>query len=411
MHCTQPGRLFGEKLAAGARDERAVMDHRGVAVGFDGVSQQYALARGRVHALRDVNLEIPAGSLTVLLGPSGSGKTTALRLLAGLEEPTEGDIRIDGRSMRGVAPRDRDVAMVFQDYALYPHMTVQENMAFGLRMRGVGRTERNEAVVRAAAMLGIEHLLNRRPHALSGGEQQRVALGRAIVRRPRVFLMDEPLSNLDARLRLHMRTELRTLQRQLGTTTVHVTHDQEEALTLADHLAVLIDGRLRQFAPPLTIYREPADREIAEFVGAPPMNLQQFAVAADGAVHWARGEWGRVRLPNHVASALVESRGVVIGFRPEAARWFPRHGTSSCDAGGESDSSGGLTIPDAAVDLVEPVGPHTHIYARTSGDRPVVVRVEPSCAPELNWRGSIHVPAAGLHFFSAGTDGRRLPTA
>lgn len=238
-------------------------------ISFQNVSKSF----GDTRVVDDLSLEINDGEFVVLLGPSGCGKTTTLRMLAGLESVTSGDIRINGERVNDVPTQHRDLAMVFQSYALYPHMTIAENIGYPLRVRKLEKSERAERVKRVAAMLEIESLLDRKPRQLSGGERQRVALARAIVREPRAYLMDEPLSNLDARLRVQMRGELKHLQHQLGTTTIYVTHDQAEAMTLASRVAVMKKGRLQQFDTPMNIYNHPANRFVAEFVGSPSMNF------------------------------------------------------------------------------------------------------------------------------------------
>ncbi|GAB4255859.1 ABC transporter ATP-binding protein [Deferrisoma sp.] len=245
---------------------------------LDAVTKRF----GRVEALRDLSLQVGEGELLVLLGPSGCGKSTALRIVAGLEAPTSGGVWIGGQRVDGMEPGKRDLAFVFQTYALYPHKTVAENLAFPLRVRKVPREQVEAKVREAALLLGIEDLLGRRPRELSGGQRQRVALGRAIVRQPRAFLMDEPLSNLDARLRVEMRSEIRRLQRRLGTTTVYVTHDQVEAMTLGDRVAVLREGRLQQVGTPREVFELPANRFVAGFVGSPPMNLVRAHVERSG---------------------------------------------------------------------------------------------------------------------------------
>ena len=240
-----------------------------MAIEFRNVTKHF----GGTSVVDDLSLEIRDGEFVVLLGPSGCGKTTTLRMLAGLENATSGDIFIDGERVNDVPTQHRDVAMVFQSYALYPHMTIAENIGYPLRVRKIEKSERAARVNRVAAMLEIESLLERKPRQLSGGERQRVALARAIVREPRAYLMDEPLSNLDARLRVQMRGELKRLQHQLGTTTIYVTHDQAEAMTLASRVAVMRKGRLQQFDTPMNIYNYPANRFVAEFVGSPSMNF------------------------------------------------------------------------------------------------------------------------------------------
>lgn len=249
----------------------------GEPVRFVGVGKRF----GEVEVLKEISLEVEAGAFLVLLGPSGCGKTTLLRLLAGLEEPTKGEIYVGERAVQGLAPKERDVAMVFQSYALYPHMTVFDNMAFGLRMRRVGRDEVTRRVEAAAHLLGLAHLLQRKPRALSGGQRQRVALGRAIVRNPKVFLMDEPLSNLDAKLRTATRKEIVRLQRRLGVTTLYVTHDQVEAMTMADTIALLHEGRIQQVGGPLDLYHHPANLFVASFIGSPAMNFFEGHVRGD----------------------------------------------------------------------------------------------------------------------------------
>jgi ABC-type sugar transport system ATPase subunit len=251
-------------------------------VAFRDVSKRF----GRVEAVRELTLDVADGELMVLVGPSGSGKTTALRMLAGLEAVDAGRIEIDGRAVNDVAPRARDVAMVFQDYALYPQMSVRDNMGFGLRRRGLPRAEVERRVSETCRTLGLGDLLDRRPRELSGGQQQRVALGRALVREPRVLLMDEPLSNLDAQLRVQARGEIRRLQREVGTTTVYVTHDQVEALTLGDRVAVINEGRLEQVGTPEQLYDEPANVFVGGFIGSPPMSFVRW----DGALLGVRPE-------------------------------------------------------------------------------------------------------------------------
>src|SRR4051812_9955026 len=282
-------------------------------VEYDDVWKQFDAQSKDAAAVRGLSLEIPDRELLVLLGPSGCGKTTALRMLAGLEEPDQGDIRIGGKSVVGLEPKDRDVALVFQSYALYPHLSAQENIRYPLKVRKMSRAEQDKRVQRVADMLGIGHLLPRKPGQLSGGEQQRVALARAIVREPRVFLMDEPLSNLDAKLRVHTRTELKTLQRELGTTMVFVTHDQAEAMSLANRIAVLNKGELQQIGTPDEVYDHPANVFVAEFIGSPPMNLLE--ARRDGEDVVAAGGW-RIRAPIVEGRTSDRANGeVTVGLR------------------------------------------------------------------------------------------------
>jgi len=278
-------------------------------VEYDDVSKRFP-TRDRA-AVDNLTLDVADGEFLVLLGPSGCGKTTALRMLAGLEYPDRGDILIDGGSVLRLEPKDRDVALVFQSYALYPHMSVRDNIQYPLRVRKLTAPERLKKVEQVADLLGIQHLLPRRPGQLSGGEQQRVALARAIVREPRVFLMDEPLSNLDAKLRTHTRTELKALQNQLGVTTIFVTHDQAEAMTMGDRIAVLDAGKLQQLGTPDNVYQRPANLFVAQFIGSPPMNIVD--ARRDGEVLVLAGGW-RVEAPR----AIAGSDGLKVGLRPEA---------------------------------------------------------------------------------------------
>ena len=291
--------------------------------------------------VKKFNLEIADGEFLVLVGPSGCGKSTTLRMLAGLENVTDGAIYIGDKDVTHVAPRDRDIAMVFQNYALYPHMTVRENMGFALKIAGKSQDEINKRVDEAAATLGLTEFLERKPKALSGGQRQRVAMGRAIVRNPQVFLMDEPLSNLDAKLRVQTRTQIAALQRKLGVTTVYVTHDQTEALTMGDRIAVLKDGYLQQVGAPRELYDRPANVFVAGFIGSPAMNLGTFSVK-DGD---ATSGHARIKLsPETLAAMTPEDNGrITIGFRPEALEIIPE---------GESTD---LSIP-IKLDFVEELG-------------------------------------------------------
>jgi multiple sugar transport system ATP-binding protein len=316
-------------------------------ISFDRVTK--AFDRETV-AVRDLTLTIADGEFMVLVGPSGSGKSTALRMVAGLEDVTDGTVRIGERVVNDVAPRDRDIAMVFQNYALYPHMSVRENLGFALRMRRERRNAIRERVDGAARMLGIAELLDRRPRQLSGGQRQRVAMGRAIVREPRAFLMDEPLSNLDAKLRVEMRAYVARLHQRLGTTTLYVTHDQTEAMTMADRVAVMRDGRVEQVATSRTIYERPANVFVAAFIGSPAMNLARATIdAVNGAVVVSLGPH-RIRLPEPLrwhGLGRYLGRDVVLGVRPEGLS----------EAGDDGDQA-----LDVEVALAEPLGAETVVH-------------------------------------------------
>jgi multiple sugar transport system ATP-binding protein len=334
-------------------------------VTLDGVAKIYA---GDVYGVRDLDLEIRDGEFLVLVGPSGCGKSTTLRMVAGLETISSGTLKIGDRVVNDVHPRDRDIAMVFQNYALYPHMTVRENMAFALKMRKTPKKEIDERVDWAADLLGLGSYLNRKPKALSGGQRQRVALGRAIVRKPAVFLFDEPLSNLDAKLRVETRAELKRLHRQLGTTTIYVTHDQEEAMTLGDRVCVMCDGLKRQCAPPLEIYRNPADKFVASFLGMPPMNfLEGELERADGQI-WFNSREARLRLDRADEARLAGEwltgdgrRPIVAGIRPESLQ---------LGEGPVDEHS-----IQATVQVVEPLGSQMDVYLALSSGKRLIARV------------------------------------
>ncbi|HIQ30458.1 MAG TPA: ABC transporter ATP-binding protein [Candidatus Caldiarchaeum subterraneum] len=314
-------------------------------------------------AVDGVSLDINDGEFVVLLGPSGCGKTTTLRCIAGLETPDEGYIYIDGDVVNSLPPKDRDIAMVFQNYALYPHMTVYDNMAFPLKMRKLPKNEIDRRVREAARLLNIQHLLNRRPKQLSGGEQQRVALGRAIVRQPKAFLMDEPLSNLDAKLRVYMRAELKRLQKDLNITTVYVTHDQAEAMAMADRIAVMNRGKIQQYGVPIEIYNRPANTFVGGFIGSPPMNLIKASVIEkNGDVFLDAGYF--LYNAGDVGSVLKEKIGgeVYIGVRPEDILL--------------STSSSGDSVFESEIYVVEPMGANMIIDLKLGGD--IIKAVIPS---------------------------------
>ncbi|AZO11748.1 MULTISPECIES: sn-glycerol-3-phosphate ABC transporter ATP-binding protein UgpC [unclassified Mesorhizobium] len=308
---------------------------------------------GAVETLKGIDIALESGEFLVLLGSSGCGKSTLLNIIAGLAEATSGDVLIGGRSVLGVHPKNRDIAMVFQSYALYPNLTVHRNIGFGLEMRKVPVAERDKAVREAARLLQIEPLLDRKPGQLSGGQRQRVAIGRALVRKPQVFLFDEPLSNLDAKLRLEMRTELKRLHQMLQTTVVYVTHDQIEAMTLASRIAVMRDGRIEQLGTPEEIYNHPATLYVAGFVGAPSMNMLQAEIQ-DGKLAIV-GANTRLALPPRYAKLSGDDAPVVVGIRPEALRLGPGSGAE-------------LSLP-VEVDVVELTGPEQVTTARIGAQR------------------------------------------
>jgi len=305
---------------------------------FDHVTKAFS---GTVFALDDLTLHVPDGEFLILVGPSGCGKTTALRIVAGLERPTMGEVRIGDLSMNGVSPRDRDIAMVFQNYALYPHMTVFRNLAFGLKERRTPKDEIKRRVGEVSAMLGLDELLKRRPAQLSGGQRQRVAMGRALVREPKAFLMDEPLSNLDAKLRVQMRAELKRIHQQLGITTIYVTHDQVEAMTLGERVVVMSAGKAQQIGTPQEVYRKPANLFVAGFIGSPSMNLLR------GSVSGGRVVAGDLTIPH----GDVGTQDVVVGIRPECF----------------TPSTDGRPTVEFQVDVVEPLGEQVVVHGSVAG--------------------------------------------
>lgn len=366
-------------------------------VTFENATRLYPGAK--VPAVDKLNLEIADGEFLVLVGPSGCGKSTSLRMLAGLEDVNDGRILIGDRDVTNEAPKDRDIAMVFQNYALYPHMTVAENMAFALKIAKTPKDEIAKRVQEAARILDLEPYLARKPKALSGGQRQRVAMGRAIVRKPQVFLMDEPLSNLDAKLRVQTRTQIASLQRELGVTTLYVTHDQTEALTMGDRIAVLKDGLLQQVASPREMYSHPANAFVAGFIGSPAMNLGNFRVEGDYACH---GQ-ARLALPAAVKSGITDAdEGIVtVGFRPESVTL-----TTADD-------------PDALpvnVELVEGLGSDAFVYGKFEGSEKettkfgsgddvdlLVLRVDPRIQVDAKTRLYVKIRPNECYFFSSST--------
>jgi multiple sugar transport system ATP-binding protein len=348
-----------------------------------------------VKAVDDLNLEIAEGSFVTLLGPSGCGKSTTLYCVAGLEDMTSGDVYFDGTRVTDLSPKDRNAALVFQDYALYPHMSVYDNLAFALKMRRTSKSETKTRVQQVAGVLGLERLLERRPNQLSGGQRQRVALGRALIRDASVFLMDEPLSNLDALLRFNTRTEIKRLQRELGTTTIFVTHDQEEAMVLSDRIAVMRDGVLQQYATPGETYGKPANRFVAGFIGSPRMNFIEGTVTSqDGIASVATGDI-RVALPGEQSTAVASrtSGNVIVGVRPEHLQ---------LDPGSDRGTRG-------VVELLEPVGPLAYVDVRL-GDVTVRASVPADHPLSVGDEVGLTVEPNRAHFFDRET-GERIVAA
>ncbi|MCH7597021.1 MAG: ABC transporter ATP-binding protein [Planctomycetes bacterium] len=374
-------------------------------VTLEGVSCIFPTKGGVVRAVDDISLSVADREFVVLVGPSGCGKTTTLRLIAGLEEPSAGTIRIGDQNVDRVPPRDRDVAMVFQNYALYPHMTVFKNMAFGLKMRKVPKDQIRRKVGEVSEMLGLSHLLQRKPADLSGGEAQRVALGRAIVRRPKVFLFDEPLSNLDARLRLNMRAELKALHRELQTTMIYVTHDQEEAMTLGDRVAVLKDGRIQQCDDPMTVYEKPANVYVAGSIGTPLMNLFHGRLEENGVDLTFTGKACRIVLPSDAAKKVRSAVGrpVVLGIRPQDLQIAG----ADPSAFGTSPSAP-MRLGEAVVRFVEPLGDRMNVHADLSGGVSVVVRTAPRARVSAGESVTVFLYLSRAHWFAGDADGVRL---
>ena len=358
-------------------------DARMATVTLSGIGKDY----GAVNVIRNLNLEIEDGEFVVLLGPSGCGKSTLLRMICGLESITTGELQIDGKRVNDMAPMDRNIAMVFQSYALYPNLTAAKNMAFSMEMRGANRDEIRTKVDEAARLLGLEEYLDRLPRHLSGGQRQRVAMGRAIVRDPKVFLFDEPLSNLDAKMRVQMRSEIKTLHQKLGTTTIYVTHDQIEAMTMADKVVLLHDGNIEQVGPALELYDRPANEFVAGFIGSPAMNFLKGSYDAEDH-SFATNRNDRVPLDNYVAPQ--ESRDILLGIRPEHLEIV------------ESDQ-GHLA---ATVGLVEPTGSETQIVLRYH-DLTLDLLSRDRVALKAGDRVSLKIPSHRVHLFDR-TTGERI---
>ncbi|MBE5816976.1 MAG: sn-glycerol-3-phosphate ABC transporter ATP-binding protein UgpC [Clostridiales bacterium] len=357
----------------------------------------YKIYSGEVKAVNDINLYIRDKEFVVFIGPSGCGKSTTLRMIAGLEEISQGELYIGDRLVNDVAPKDRDIAMVFQNYALYPHMSIYDNMAFGLRLRKVPKTEIDRRVKEASKILDIEHLLNRKPKALSGGQAQRVALGRAIVREPKVFLMDEPLSNLDAKLRVQMRTEIIKLHNRLQTTFIYVTHDQTEAMTMGSRIVVLKDGFMQQVDTPQNLYDFPDNKFVAGFLGSPQMNFIPCMLVEDGETLYADFGKGRVVIPEVKKKKFKDltkyiGRQVIMGIRPEDIK----NDEEYIEAHPEAQVK-------AVVDLVENLGAETYLYLNVDG-LILTARVDPRCKLRADDKAVVAFNTTRLHFFDYETD-------
>ena len=353
-------------------------------VTYDHITKEF----GNVKAVNELNLHIDDKEFLVLVGPSGCGKTTALRMLAGLEEITSGQIKIDDRVVNDVPPKDRDIAMVFQSYALYPHMTVYDNLAFGLKLRKTPKEEVKRRVKEAADILGIGELLTRKPRQLSGGQRQRVAVGRAIVREPKVFLFDEPLSNLDAKLRVQMRAEISKLHNRLNATIVYVTHDQIEAMTMGTRIVVLKDGAIQQVADPMTLYDTPVNKFVAGFIGSPAMNFMEGRITRDGGLHFDEGTF-KARIPAQFEKSLAPyaDKPIIFGVRPEAI-----HERSP------GESPGDKVMFKATVEVVEPMGNETIVYV-TTGKSPAVTRLTTRREIKPSSEIDLFIDMRRIHFF------------
>ena len=370
-------------------------------VTFEHISKKYA---GDVLAVNDLNLDIHDKEFLVLVGPSGCGKSTALRMIAGLEEISSGILRIGERVVNNVPPKDRDIAMVFQSYALYPHMSVYDNMAFGLRMRktmpsGAAPGTSREAAIKqrveeVADIVGLRQYLNRKPRQLSGGQRQRVALGRAIVRSPQVFLMDEPLSNLDAKLRVQTRATISKLHRQLQTTMIYVTHDQTEAMTMGDRIAVMRDGILQQLDTPQNLYDHPTNMFVAGFIGSPSMNFFPSTLEQSGQELLIKGEGFQLKVPPQYRQALASQAGkpITFGLRPEDV----------ADVRMEPNADPASVVP-VTVDVVEPMGSEIYLYLVTSGGQQFVARVDPQTKVQPGEKLQVTFDMSKMHAFDQTT--------
>ena len=351
--------------------------------------------KGLPDTLKNIELKIDDGEFLILVGPSGCGKSTLMNCIAGLESISGGSILVDEADISGMSPKDRDIAMVFQSYALYPTMSVRDNIAFGLKIRKMNAAAIDEEVARVAKLLQIEHLLKRKPGQLSGGQQQRVAMGRALARRPKIYLFDEPLSNLDAKLRVEMRTEMKLMHQRLKTTTVYVTHDQIEAMTLGDKVAVMKDGIIQQFGTPKQIYNDPANRFVASFIGSPPMNFIPVRVKRQADCLQAVLESGQSRceLPLALSDAGLEDRELILGIRPEQIVLASNELTH-------------LPTLRAEVQVVEPTGPDTLVFVNINNTK-VCCRLAPDSAPDSGQNLTLQFDSSKVLLFDANT-GERL---
>ncbi len=350
--------------------------------------------KGGISAVDNVSLEVQDKEFVVLVGPSGCGKSTTLRMIAGLETPSEGQIYVGDRLVNGVPPKDRNIAMVFQNYALYPHMDVYNNMAFALKLRNYTKTDIDKRVKDAAEILGITHLVNRKPKDISGGERQRAAVGRAIVRKPYVFLFDEPLSNLDAKLRVQMRTEIHKLHLKIQTTMIYVTHDQTEAMTLGDRIAIMKDGKILQFDTPLNVYDSPACKFVAGFIGSPPMNFMSGSIVKkDGGLYFEEGNF-KVRVLEQMYPALEKyvDKDIVFGIRPENIydKLFASYATA--------DNT--LTV---LCDVMETMGSRNYLYLST-GKHVIIAVVDASNKPTIGSMVEVVFDMKKVHFFDPSTE-------
>ena len=366
------------------------------ALSIRALSKRYA----NLEVLKGIDLDIESGEFTVLVGPSGCGKSTLLNIVAGLDRPSAGIVEIGGRVVNDIPPKDRDIAMVFQSYALYPSMTVRQNITFGMECRRVPRSRQEAAVANVARLLQIEPLLDRRPSQLSGGQRQRVAMGRALVRDPLLFLFDEPLSNLDAKLRVEMRMEIKRLHQRIGATIVYVTHDQIEAMTMATRIAVMHQGAVQQFADPDTVYRYPANLFVARFMGSPPMNtMPARLVVEDGGpvvvIGAGRPDEVRLRLQGYDAAAAFRGNEVVLGIRPECIAEGSR---------GFSGASGAPIVINAPVEMIEPTGAETIVLLRLGGE-PVLARITPDIRPAPGGLAAFALDTRRICLFDPVTEG------